>query len=102
MKLFDPAVHEPPTDAAWDAERIRAAIRAIADDAESTFDDGWPTHPSDSDGPEDDARRFRTIYLGGSGVIQALTELQRRGLVELRRRLRAVPRAAVRARLSRR
>jgi hypothetical protein len=80
LKLFDPAVHEPLIDEAWDEARIRASIRAIVEDAESAFDDGWPTHPLDSDGPEDDARRFRTIYLGGAGVIQALAGLQRRGL----------------------
>jgi hypothetical protein len=85
MQLFDPAVHEPLIDEAWDEARIRASIRAIVDDAEDTFADGWPTHPADSDGPEDDVRRFRTVYLGGAGVIQALTALQRRGLAELRR-----------------
>ena len=83
--LFDPAVHEPPTDEAWDEVRVRAAIRVIVDDAEHTFADGWPTHPADSDGPSDDARRFRTIYLGGAGVVQALDALRRRGLAELRR-----------------
>ena len=84
-QLFDPAVHEPPIDEAWDEARIRASIRAIVGDAEDTFADGWPTHPLDSDGPEDDVRRFRTIYLGGAGVIQALAALQHRELVELRR-----------------
>lgn len=39
------------------------------------------THPQDSD----EKRRFRTVYLGGAGVVQALDSLQRRGLVELRR-----------------
>ena len=65
--------------------RVRAAISAIVDDAEAAFDDGWPTHPTDSEGPGDDARRFRTVYLGGAGVVQALDALQRRGLAELRR-----------------
>jgi hypothetical protein len=83
--LFDPAVHEPPIDEPWDPARVRAAIGAIVEDAEKAFDGGWPTHPSDSEGPDDDARRFRTIYLGGAGVIQALTALQRRGLAEVRR-----------------
>jgi hypothetical protein len=83
--LFDPAVHEPLTDEAWDPSRVEASIRSIVVDAEDTFADGWPTHPADSDGPEDDARRFRTVYLGGAGVIQALAALQRRGLAELRR-----------------
>ena len=38
-------------------------------------------HPDD----EDEPRRHRTLYLGGSGVISAIDELQRRGLVELER-----------------
>jgi hypothetical protein len=83
--LFDPAVHEPPIDEPWDPARVQAAIRTIVEDAEDAFDDGWPTHPSDSDGPDDDVRRFRTIYLGGAGVVQALTALQRRGVAEVRR-----------------
>jgi hypothetical protein len=83
--LFDPAVHERPIDEPWDPARVQAAIRAIVEDAEDAFDDGWPTHPSDSDGPDDDVRRFRTIYLGGAGVIQALDALRRRSRAELRR-----------------
>ena len=83
--LFDPAVHESLIDDPWDAGRARAAIGAIVNDAEDAFDEGWPTHPIDSEGPDDDARRFRTVYLGGAGVIQALDMLQRRGLAELRR-----------------
>jgi hypothetical protein len=82
--LFDPAVHETLSGEAWNPDRVRAAIRAIVEDAESAFDDGWPTHPEDSEGPSDDAHRFRTVYLGGAGVIRALDELRRRGLVELR------------------
>jgi hypothetical protein len=82
--LFDPAVHESVRDETWDPDRVRAAIRAIVEDAEDTFADGWPTHPADSDGPKDDARRFRTIYLGGAGVVRALAALRDRGLVDLR------------------
>ena len=44
-----------------------------------------PTHPQDIDDEGDVKRRFRTVYLGGAGVVQALDSLQRRGLVELRR-----------------
>jgi hypothetical protein len=83
--LFDPAVHEALIDEPWDAGRVRAAISAIVADTENAFADGWQTHPRDSEGPDDDIRRFRTIYLGGAGVIQALDALQRRGLAELRR-----------------
>jgi hypothetical protein len=83
--LFDPPVHERLTEAVWDPDTVRAAVREIVDDAEASFDDGWPTHPQDSESPEDDERRFRTVYLGGAGVIRALDSLQRQGLVELRR-----------------
>jgi hypothetical protein len=83
--LYDPEVHEALIDEAWDPGRVHAAIRAIVDDAENAFADGWQTHPTDSDSPSDDERRFRTIYLGGAGVVQALAALQRRGPAELRR-----------------
>ncbi len=83
--LFDPHVHERLTADGWDPGRVGAAIREIAEDAEESFDDGWPTHPQDADDEVDENRRFRTVYLGGAGVVQALDSLQRRGLVELRR-----------------
>jgi len=83
--LFDPHAHERLIEASWDPGRVRAAIREIAEDAEGSFDDGWPTHPQDIDETGDEKRRFRTVYLGGAGVVQALDSLQRRGLVELRR-----------------
>jgi hypothetical protein len=79
--LFSPESHEPVVEDAWSPARVEAAIREIAADAEATFDDGWPAHPLD----EDEPRRFRTVYLGGAGVIRALDELRRRGLVELSR-----------------
>lgn len=78
--LFEPDAHERLTDDRWEPGRVRAAIREIAEDAEGAFDDGWPNHPQDSD----EERRFRTVYLGGAGVVQALDSLQRRGLLELR------------------
>jgi Lanthionine synthetase C-like protein len=79
--LFDPERHEPLLEGPWNPTAIEAAIREIVADAEQAFDDGWPSHPEDSDEP----RRFRTVCLGGAGVIRALDELQRRGLVELTR-----------------
>ncbi len=83
--LFDPAQHEALTDETWDAGHARAAIRAIVDDAEDAFADGWPTHPADAESPADFERRFRTVYIGGAGIVGALTALQNRRLVELRR-----------------
>ena len=83
--LFDPDAHEPLTADAWDPGRVRAAIREIAEETEAAFDDGWPTHPEDVYDEGDEERRFRTVYAGGAGVVQALDELRRRSLVELRR-----------------
>lgn len=78
--LYEPRAHEPLTDEPWDAERVRDAIRAIAAETETAFDDGWPGHPLDE--AED---RLRTIYLGGAGVVDALRRLGERGLVDVRR-----------------
>jgi Lanthionine synthetase C-like protein len=83
--LFQPEAHEAPTEEPWSMERVRTAITAITADAESAFDDGWPTHPQDSDQPTDASTRFRTVYLGGAGVVDALRRLAGRGFVELRR-----------------
>ena len=82
--LFEPVAHERLIEDGWEPDRVRAAIREIVDDAEAAFEDGWPTHPKDVDEEADETRRFRTVYLGGAGVVQALDSLQRRGLAELR------------------
>ena len=83
--LFTPEAHEALTDEPWSAERARTAIDSIVADAESAFDDGWPTHPVDVVEDDDASTRFRTVYLGGAGVVDALHRLARRGFVELRR-----------------
>jgi hypothetical protein len=62
--LFSPEAHEVLTDEAWSAEMVRRAIASIVADADA---------------------RFRTVYLGGAGVVDALDRLARRGFVELRR-----------------
>ncbi|MDX6657009.1 MAG: hypothetical protein QOH62_1802 [Solirubrobacteraceae bacterium] len=79
--LFGPDAHERLTEDRWDPGRVRAAINEIVADAEGAFDEGWPNHPQD----DDRERPFRTVYLGGAGVVQALDSLQRSGLTELRR-----------------
>ena len=81
--LFSPDAHEALVDEPWSVERARTAIAAIVADAESVFDDGWPAHPQDLE-DEDPAMRFRTVYLGGAGVVEALHRLARRGFAELR------------------
>jgi len=83
--LFSPEEHEALADEPWSAERARTAIASIVADAESAFDDGWPLHPQDEEDDNEPAARFRTVYLGGAGVVDALHRLARRGFVELRR-----------------
>jgi hypothetical protein len=83
--LFTPEAHEAPTAEPWSAERIRTAIAAIVAETESAFDDGWVMHPDDVEDGDDPAKRFRTAYLGGAGVVGALHRLARRGFVEPQR-----------------
>ncbi len=82
--LFQPEAHEALGDEPWSAERVRTAIASIVADAERAFDDGWPLHPLDKEDDDDPGRRFRTLYLGGAGVVDALHSLARRGFVEIR------------------
>ncbi|MDQ2968858.1 MAG: hypothetical protein M3R37_11135, partial [Actinomycetota bacterium] len=83
--LFTPEAHEAIADEPWSAERMRTAIASIVADAESAFDDGWPLHPQDKEEDDDPAARFRGVYCGGTGVVDALHRLARRGSIELRR-----------------
>jgi hypothetical protein len=81
--LFDPAAHEPLIEELWDEGRARAAIRAIAGDAEDAFDGGWPVHPADVE--PGDPESWSGTYLGSAGLVDALSRLTERGFVELRR-----------------
>ena len=83
--LFEPDAHEPLAQEPWNIERVRTAIASIVADAESAFEDGWPTHPQDVDGEDDASAKFRTVYFGGAGVVAALHRLAQRGFVELGR-----------------
>jgi hypothetical protein len=83
--LFTPEAHEALVDEPWSVDKARAAIGSIVADAESAFDDGWPVHPKDLYEGDDPATRFRNLYDGGAGVVDALHRLAGRGFVELRR-----------------
>ena len=74
--LFDPGSHEPLVKTPWSESRARAAIAAIVVDAENAFDEEalWPAHPLDD---EVTSAETLTLYLGASGVIWALDELER-------------------------
>jgi lantibiotic modifying enzyme len=83
--LFDPARHESLAGIAWNEGIARRAIEAIVVRTEDAFrEDGlWPAHPQDlEDGP---LPHVASLYLGASGVVWALHELERLGVVELRR-----------------
>ena len=85
--LFETVSHEAPAGEPWNAERIRAGIRAIVADAEAAFDDGWPDHPQDGE-----ADRLRTLYMGGAGSWMRSAACAPRPR-RVAARLRAVPRA---------
>ncbi len=83
--LYDPASHERLTERPWNEERVRSAIGGIVAETEIAFDEIelWPAHPRDlDDGP---LPAVSSLYLGASGVIWALHELERAGLVDLER-----------------
>jgi len=82
--LFDPDRHEALGDAAWDEDRVRAAIRDIARDTERErlAAGHWPVHPLDDEG-EGLRTGFKSLYLGSAGVLWALWTLQREGAVQL-------------------
>jgi Lanthionine synthetase C-like protein len=89
LPLFHLEAHEPLTEAAWDERAVRAAVAAIAADAESSFDPGrlWAPHPLDE---EPESARFTTLYLGAAGMVWGLDRLARSGAVELTRDWAAV------------
>jgi hypothetical protein len=83
--LFEPEAHEALTDEQWSADRARSAIAAIVAETESAFDDGWSLHPHDTSEDDDPAARFRAVYFGGAGAVDALHRLEQRGFAELQR-----------------
>ncbi len=84
--LFEPSRHEALCDTAWDASAVRETVRAIARDIERKHlaEGHWPVHALDVDGDENVPRTgFKSLYLGGAGVLWALWYLRREGAVEL-------------------
>jgi lantibiotic modifying enzyme len=79
--LFQPELHEPLTEEAWDDARAREAIRAIVTDADRAFDQVglWPAEEWDS---WQTAPPLKDLYVGASGVVLALDLLRRRGHAE--------------------
>jgi hypothetical protein len=82
--LFDPGSHQQLTERPWSESQARAAVAEIVADAESAFDEPslWPAHPLDELGP---SSPLISLYLGASGVIWSLDQLERLGAAELRK-----------------
>jgi hypothetical protein len=83
--LYGAAGHEQLTARSWSEAGARTAIAEIAADAERSFDERalWPEHPADVEGEPHPSTI--SLYLGASGVVWALDELERLGLTALRR-----------------
>jgi hypothetical protein len=79
--LFEPELHEPLTEDAWDEDRAREAIRGVVADADRVFDpDGlWPAAEWDS---WQTTPPLKNVYVGAAGVFLALELLRRRGQAE--------------------
>jgi len=82
--LFKPDAFEPLTDAGWDAERVRGAIRSLVAETDEALRgpkllwqaDRWDSWHATSP--------MKNLYVGAAGVLWALADLQRRGHAETR------------------
>ena len=79
--LFEPELHEPLTEDAWDEGRARDAIRVIVADADRAFDPDrlWPAEEWDS---WQATPPLKDVYVGAAGVLLALHQLRGRGFAE--------------------
>jgi len=82
--LYRPEAFEPLTEEAWDADRVRDAIREIVADTDDALRgpkllwraDDWDRWQSTSP--------MKNLYVGAAGVLWALHELRRRSHAESR------------------
>jgi hypothetical protein len=83
--LHEPSAHEALGGSPWDEERVRAAVRRVAVEAERAHDPvaGWPLHPLDS-GEKDDGWGgvSHGVYLGAAGMLWGLNRLTLAGVIE--------------------
>jgi Lanthionine synthetase C-like protein len=79
--LYAPELHEPLTDAAWDATRAGDAIRAIVADADRTYDaeSFWPVNDWDA---YEAVLPMKNVFVGATGLAWGLERLRRSGHAE--------------------
>jgi hypothetical protein len=89
--LYRPEAFEALTDARWDEQRAREAIRDIVADADAAFDAErlWPADEWDA---WTSPLPLKNLYVGAAGVLWALDALRRRGVAEPRIDLAAAAR----------
>ena len=82
--LFRPDTFEPLTESRWDADRVRASIRAVVADTDEALRGPkllWRADPWDSWAA---TSPMKNVYAGAAGVLWALAELERRGHADSR------------------
>jgi lantibiotic modifying enzyme len=90
--LWQPELHEPPTEQPWNDARVRERIRAIVKDAEDAYNDLWPAHEWDG---WQAATPMKNLYVGAAGVVWAIDALRRRGEADVELDLARVARRAL-------
>jgi hypothetical protein len=92
--LYEPQRFEPLTDAPWDEEGVRTAIRAIVADADEAFDPDalWPADEWDA---WQTPTPLTSLYVGAAGMLWAIDAIVRRGLAQTRIDLAAAARRAL-------
>src|SRR5918995_2011866 len=92
--LYEPMRFDVLIDEPWVPARVEDAIAAIVADADAAFDPEalWPAHAWDA---QEKPLPLSGLYVGATGVIWALDELQRRGHAASSRNLAAAVMPAV-------
>jgi lantibiotic modifying enzyme len=81
-ELYRPDAFEPLTDEPWNSERVRAAIRAIVADTDTSLRGPKLLWRADSWDNWQATSPMKNLYVGAAGVLWALDELGRRGQAE--------------------
>jgi hypothetical protein len=80
--LYRPEAFEPLTDAPWNAERVRRAIREIVADTDAALRGPKLLWPAEAWDGWHGTSPMKNLYVGTAGVLWALDELRRRGHAE--------------------